>query len=770
MSEEEQLEKGEWDIILGELDEIVHEINRFSAMIKGDASELEGDYPALIHYVKDIKTENKGESWKKIEQFSTNALETMKLLEETLKIKQQNKMIDRTILGKLPKNTNQIGSQIVETLNEVPDLIRIINENITSLLIDVKLKLGFPTVKVEKDVVEIKHQIDLLEENIKSHSKTKKVILGKSEQLVYEEAYRETYLQVLEQAQDFVQRCLKTHSKTFEFVYEKFYNRLNDYRNNPAYDVVIKDNCGEIENILQKWPTEGFNAFLKAQKVVRKIEDRLSDRRQSFIQQINADLRLKTEEYIAKINEVAKLELVINNTIFKEVEQSKTRLIGAINSANKDIDVVKKDPIDNLNNDKQVVKEGTNLTTIIYNATIGEVLDELTAITDQVDASKSTKEVLDKINSAQENSLNPETLAEIINTLPILLDFGATKELLLKELAVDLTEAQEKFVKKMKNINDYFGKSTNLYIPEKSEIVKLEIVDLNDLAPIEKIEAILKKSLLSVTKTLSLFEEQLADGLGFHVNPKLEARLSRYRRPSYKPTIKQAIKAINELERFTKDLAKETGKAITKYVKDLKKFMITSKALTNFEMTLTNIAKDSSKGSMNLSQITSDLEVAVEKYAKEISEILSTHKETIATILNDKAKLDFAKGMTLSNFADKHEGFISAIDLETAFAQQEEEKEPLLCKKCGAEIVWQQAEYNDMLGFNVLKVRCKNGHEDNLIGFAEETTEEEPQEFKCSSCDLKPTILESLDLFSDGSLKIVTQCTKKHKTEFVVKN
>ena len=91
-----------------------------------------------------------------------------------------------------------------------------------ALLIDIKLKLGFPIVKFEKEILEIKHQIDLLEEEIKTHSKTKKGFASKDEQMVYTQAYRETYHDILEKAENYLTQNLEIHSQAFEDVYNKY--------------------------------------------------------------------------------------------------------------------------------------------------------------------------------------------------------------------------------------------------------------------------------------------------------------------------------------------------------------------------------------------------------------------------------------------------------------------------------------------------------------------------------------------------------------------
>ena len=56
MSEEKIVEKDDWNTILGELDEIVRETDRLSAMSLGDKNAFEGEeFPAMIHFISELK-------------------------------------------------------------------------------------------------------------------------------------------------------------------------------------------------------------------------------------------------------------------------------------------------------------------------------------------------------------------------------------------------------------------------------------------------------------------------------------------------------------------------------------------------------------------------------------------------------------------------------------------------------------------------------------------------------------------------------------------
>ena len=120
MSEEKIVVKDDWKTILGELDEIVRELAKFSSMTLGDINAFEGEeFPALIHFINELKMEKKNKSWEKIEQFASLATENLKFLEETQQIKMQDRLLDRTFIGTLPKNTEEIGKKTMEILNEL---------------------------------------------------------------------------------------------------------------------------------------------------------------------------------------------------------------------------------------------------------------------------------------------------------------------------------------------------------------------------------------------------------------------------------------------------------------------------------------------------------------------------------------------------------------------------------------------------------------------------------------------------------------------------
>lgn len=774
MSEEKIVVKDDWKTILGELDEIVREIAKFSSMTLGDKNAFEGEeFPALIHFINEIKMEKKSKSWDKIEKFANLATENLKFLEETQQIKMQNKLLDRTFIGALPKNTDEIGNKTMEILNEIPEVLRTINESVEAMLIDIKLKLGFPIIKFEKEILDIKHQIDLLEENIKTHSKTKKGFASKDEQIVYTQAYRETYHEIIEKSQSYVIRDLMVHSKAFEDVYERYQAKIENYRNNPAFDDFVKDNCTKIEQAIDNWPKEGFKAFNKALTFIRKIDTRLSDTRQIYIQQIKAELDKDTSEMISKIEQLWTLEEIIDAKIFSRLKESSEKVISAVKFFLRTVDVVSSDPFEKLINEEKILTNATQMTTAAYEGTFGSIEEKLNKFLKQVTLSKDSKKVLDEINETKGNCLDPNTLSEAINAISAILNYKKTIDLLLKEIAVDIGDIQEKFTKRIKNINKYLGAIEAIDIPSQESFVKLEKVNLDDVTPLEKIEKLLKKSLADAAKVISEFEVNFSEGLGISINPNLEGKIERFKRPSYKPNVKQANKAMADLEKFAKDLAKDTGEAISNYSKGLKKFSVQSSALKSFQDSLNKIAKDASSEKINLSQITARLEQVVEEYSNLLNDVLKTNTRDLEIIMKNMANIDINDKLSLENFDLKHEELVSNISLELVKEQQQQQQkeEEIVCKKCGAKIVWKKEDYNDMLGLDVLMVRCENGHEDNIIGFGEEKEEAkvETLEIKCAKCDSEILSPVGLDIFTKDSLIVTVACPKNHETEFVIK-
>ena len=77
-----------------------------------------------------------------------------------------------------------------------------------------------------------------------------------------------------------------------------------------------------------------------------------------------------------------------------------------------------------------------------------------------------------------------------------------------------------------------------------------------------------------------------------------------------------------------------------------------------------------------------------------------------------------------------------------------------------------------MLGLDVMKVKCENGHEENIIGFGEDKPVEEEQEVleiqcaKCGSDTLTPT---KIDIYTKDALVVSAVCPKKHVGDFVIK-
>ncbi|NHJ38970.1 MAG: hypothetical protein FK731_02980 [Asgard group archaeon] len=772
MDESMDIVKDDWNTILGELDEIIRTTNQLALMMIGDKTALEGEeFPALIHFINELKKEKKSQSWEKIQKFNNMAVENLKFLDETQQIKMQNRRIDRSFIGVLPKNTDQLGTSAIEILHEIPVVLKTINDSVEAMLIDIKLKLGFSIVKFEKEILDIKHQIDLLANEIDSHTKLKKGLLSREGQIIYTQAYRDTYHEILDKAKDYVTRDFTIHSKAYEHVYERYFAKLKNYRDSPAFDDFIKENCIQIEDTISKWPKNGFQAFLDALKFVKKIDHRLSDTRQSFIKQIKSELDKDTKEIIANVEKLYSLESDLDGTNFTKMKAASEKVISKINFLIKTIDVVSEDPHDKLDNDENILLETKNMTTAAYSGTYGSFEEQLSNFIKQIIVSKNTKKILDLIEETKGNCLEPSSLTDAVKAIPTLLNYKQNKDLLLKELAADQTDIQEKFIKKIKNINKYFGQGELVKIPSDEEFIIEEKINLDDLKSLEKIGNLLKKTVAQAAKIIADFEENFSEGLGISINPNLEGKISRYKRPSYKPTIKQANKAINELEKFAKNLMKDTGEAITDYVKDLKKFTVQSGALVSFQKLLRKIGKDAIDGKIPLAQITTKLEQAITEYSKEIASIVSMYKDDLAIIMTNINDINFYEGMTLENFNVKHNNLLNNISLESVIQEQEEEQKELTCRTCGGKIVWQKEDYNDMLGLDVLLVRCENNHEDNIIGFAGDEKEEEKDviEIKCSKCGSDTLVPTEIDIFTKDALIVTATCPKNHKTDFNIK-
>ncbi|MHA1353763.1 MAG: hypothetical protein ACTSR1_01125 [Candidatus Heimdallarchaeota archaeon] len=772
MAEETQIEKDDWQTILGELDEISRELNQLSEMTLGNKDAFEDDeFPTLIHFISEIKKEKKSQSWEKIEGFSKLIKENLKFLDETQQIKLQNKMIDRSFIGVLPKNTTTIGNNVMEILNHIPIILEIINESIRAMFIDIKLKLGLPIVKFEKEVLDIKHQIELLAEEVKSHTKIKKGFASKDEQMIYTQAFRETYLEIIEKSQNYIIRDFKTHSRAYEDVYDRFTNKMKNYRESPAYDDFIKGNIAEVEKAIDNWPTEGFKAFSKALKFIRKIDDRLSDTRQTFIQQIKTELDKDINELVATVESLWTLENKIDGSAFSKMKETSDKVISAARFFIRTVDVVATDPHDKLVNDPKILQNATEMATIAFEATFGVSEEDLAKYIKQVLVTKSTKKLLSEIEEVKQNTTEPNNLDDILTSIPFIVDFAQKQEMLLKELAADLLDTQEKYIKKIKTINKQLGKSEAIDVFSEDQIIKLDTIILSDMKPLQNIGKLLKEALSQAAKAIGEFESQFSDNLGFNINPQLDGKLTKYRRPSYSPTVKQANNAMSELEKFAKDLAMDTGVAIEQYSKDLKNFSVKSKALKEFQKLLKSVAKDAIGGKIDLSQITTRLEQVITEYSKLLLAIITENATDLNVILMKPDSIDFSD-LDLESFNSKHTDFISNISFESVIKQQEEKKKELSCAKCGAKIVWKQEDYNDMLAVNVLKVRCENNHEETIIGFDSDDEEEEaePIEVKCAKCGSEALTPSAIDLFSKGEMIVTATCPKKHKTEFIIKS
>ncbi|NHJ46948.1 MAG: hypothetical protein FK733_04090 [Asgard group archaeon] len=771
--DEEQIVKDDWNTILGELDEIIRTANQFSLITMGDTGALEGEkLPALIHFINEIKKEKKTQSWAKIEHFNNIVRETLKFLDETQLVKLQGRRIDRSFIGVLPKSTNQLGTMAIEILNEIPVVLKIINDSVEAWLIDIKLKLGVSIVKFEKEILDIKHQIELLADDIESHTKLKKGLLSRSEgKVIYTQAYRETYHDILEKSKDYVLRDFRIQSKAFEHVFERFTAKINNYRESPAFDDFIRDNCDQIEETIATWLKDGFKAFSNAIKYFKKIDHRLSDTRQTFIKQIKADLLKETEDIGKSVEKLYDLQSSIDNPNFMKMKTAAERVISKVNFLIKTIDVVSEDPQDRLYNDENILLEAKTMASAAFNGTYGVYDEKLTAFVKQITPSKSSRELLEIIAETKGSCLEPNTLADILKVIPNLLEHSNTIDLLLQELAADLIDIQEKFVKKIRNVNKYFEGGDLVDLPKSSDLIKIDKVDLEDTKVLDQIVSLLKSSLAQTAKIISSFEEIFSEGLGISINPNLEGKISRYRRPSYKPTVKQANSAMNELTKFAKELLKDTGEAITEYVKDLKKFKVQTTALKTLQKLLRKIGKDAVGGKITLTQITKKLDLAIIEYAKELEEVLESYKDDLATIMDDMSDINIYDGMTLENFSRKHDQLLTNISLESVIQEQEKkEPEELKCRTCGGKIVSRREDYNDMLGLDVLLVKCENNHEDNIIGFvADEKEEEEVVEIKCAKCGSDTLTPTAINLFTKDALVLTAICPKNHRSEFNIK-
>jgi hypothetical protein len=772
LDEEEQIVKDDWNTILGELDEIIRLAHQFSLITQGDKSALEGEeFPALIHFVNELKKERKTKSWENIEGFASRVRESLKFLDETQQIKKQGKRIDRSFIGVLPKNTDQLGSQAIEILNEIPGVLKIINDSVEAMLIDVKIKLGFSIVKFEKEMLEIKNQIEILASEIESHTKLKKGLLSREGKIIYTQAYRETYHDILEKSKEYVLRDFAIHSKAFEHVCERYLTKTKNYRESPAFDDYIEENCNKIEETIAKWPKEGFKVFIDVLKYIKKIDHRLSDTRQVFIKQIKADLEKETNEIASAVEKLYGLESTLDGTNFTKMKTAAERVVSKVRFLVRTIDVVSEDPHDRLVNDEGILLEAKNMASAAYNGTYGLHEEKLMEVTNQIKMSKSSKDIVDLILETKDNCLEPNTLSDILDAIPNLLEASEKIDILLQELAADLVDIQDKFVKKIKNINKFFEQGELVDVPKSSEFIDIEILDLENPKPLEQVSAMLKRSLVEAAKIIANFEQVFSEGLGISINPKLESKISRYRRPSYKPTVKQAFNAMNDLAKSAKELLKDTGEVIIDYVKDLKKFNVQTKALKSFQKLLRKIGKDASGGKIPLPQITTRLEQAVTEYAKELEEILNEHKDDLAEIMINMDDLAIYEGMTLEKFSAKHDQLLNNISMESIQQEpDEEEPEELSCRTCGGKIVWQREEFNEMLGLDVLLVRCENNHEDNVIGFSKEDEKEaEIEEIKCTKCGSDTLIPTAIDIYTKDALIITATCPKNHQSSFNIK-
>ena len=117
------------------------------------------------------------------------------------------------------------------------------------MLIDIKIKLGFSILKFEKEMLDIKHQIELLASDIESHTKLKKGLLSREGQIIYTQAYRDTYLDILEKSKGYIFQDFKIHSKAFEHVYERYLNKTKNYREKKQYsNCMHRTNSKQIQS------------------------------------------------------------------------------------------------------------------------------------------------------------------------------------------------------------------------------------------------------------------------------------------------------------------------------------------------------------------------------------------------------------------------------------------------------------------------------------------------------------------------------------------
>ncbi|MBD3189291.1 MAG: hypothetical protein GF308_01535 [Candidatus Heimdallarchaeota archaeon] len=771
MADSTKFEKDDWKTILGELDEIVRELDHFSALILGDKKQLEGEsYPGLIHFISWIKNEKK-DSWQKIDNFVEQSKENLKLLEETLQLKQWHRRIERTIIGRLPRHTWQIGTNSMEIINEMPKVLTFYTSAIEKELQKINTEFNFSTEKFEPELKDVKHQIELLEKNIKTHTKTKKGLLSRKEKMVYVQAYRETYLEIIERAKQLTQKIFKLHSKTFEDISQRFKSTAEKYKKSPASDEEIKKSSKKIAELAETWEAKGFQAFEEAHSHVEQIEEIMKKRRKVYLEQLKSNLNRQADQYIQKIQSIRSLPSTIASLSEEELTIAIKKTKEAIHEVKDRIDVIDTDPHEQLISEPSVVLASKKLATLLFDKTYGNIREVILTLKDQIMFSETTLNLIDDIEKVRMASLNPDNLTDVVDILPSFSNFPNKRDLLLEEISIDIDKIKDQFKQKLEVINKNLGSTSQITLPEAKEEISLKKEDLTDLTTINTVQKSLKEKLVETAQELAEFERKFSEGLGFHVNPQLESKLTKYFRPSFNPTIKEEQKLITELETFAENLGEETGEAISKFADELGQFLVKSSALEVMKDTLKQIAGEAKEGKITLTEITEKLEKTIEEYVTNLQKVLTKYEEKITNILENEEKLNFIENMSLENFGPKHEELIDNISL-TALAKLSEKEEPLRkCKKCGSPIVWQERGYNEMLGFDYLKVRCEKGHEETLIGLEEseeDEDEEETLELKCPQCGEKPLKIQTIDLFTADELIVINVCPKDHKIKFTL--
>jgi hypothetical protein len=763
--QKKQIEKDDWKTILGELDEIVRELQNLVLMIIGDVKTLEESFPTLNLFIKNIKGNNR--EWNTINEFFEKSKENLKLLEETSQLKQWHRRIERTIIGRLPRNTWQIGTNSMEIIESIPKVLHILNDKNQQMLNVINNKLLIENKTQTQTLEEMERQLSILQENIETHLKTKKGLLQRKGKLVYVQAYRETYLELINRAKNYTKKCYKIHSEIFASTADKLAFKLNEIATNPASNLELKELAKKGQAKIENYKNEGLEAFEKGYEIIKKGNELLSKRREAFEDQLRENFDNRIKKYLVQIKQLPNL---LKTQYGKEQEKLSSiidDLEEKINSVKDEIPVTKGEPMESLITHPQVVFIVKKIGKEIREQVFAEYLQKIMIIKEQIPMNKITNQIFHQLEKINEQATQPETLLDLLDVIEAVETYEDTISKLLKEISHDFIEMNNKLIILTEAINDKLANKEIITFRKTSEDeLQLTKNNLDKLTPIHTLEDKMTKTIKEIVSFLVQYENKISKGLGFHINPQLEGKLAKYQRPTFKPTIKEGNKALNELNELTSTLANDTSEAIKKYAKELGEFVITSTPLKTLNNALSQFAEKIKHGDIALTEIIKQLEKEIKSYGKKIQQIINTHKNELLLIVTSPQTLNIIDKMSLENFQEKHENFIENL-LLTKIAQFKDKETILKCKKCGAEIVWQQEEYNEMLGLDVLKVRCKNGHEDSILQFEEEGEEEEELiEVKCKECQQAPLTIKQVDLYSNNFLNILAICPNDHRNEF----